>query len=73
MHSYFVDLDFNEYWQVFVFIKGQPVMGNSCLNLLSDILGIKVEYAIAAITFYCMWLLSPWVQPVLWMLLHLSL
>ena len=21
--------------------------------------GIKVEYAIAAITFYCMWLLSP--------------
>ena len=33
-------------------------MGNSCLNLFSDILGIKIEYAIAAITFYCMWLLS---------------
>lgn len=42
MHPFFVDLDFNDYWQVFVFIKGQPVMGNSCLNLYSDILEIKV-------------------------------
>lgn len=42
MHSFFVDLDFNEYWQMFAFIKGQPVLGNSCLNLFSDILEIKV-------------------------------
>lgn len=42
MHSFFVDLDLNDYWQVFVFIKGQPVMGNSFLNLYSDTLEIKV-------------------------------